>query len=78
MATSELSLIASLTHVPSPDILSPSHIQVFPHFSRTSWNVVGFLGGGGGTWAPSWFNRCILFRANISAKQSIQSDVTTR
>jgi hypothetical protein len=31
MATSELSLIASLTHVPSPDILSPSHIHVFPH-----------------------------------------------
>jgi len=23
-------------------------------------------GSCGGTWAPSWFNRCILFRANIS------------
>ena len=48
-ATSELSLIASIIHAPSPDILSPSHIHVFPHSSRTFWNVVGSLGGGGST-----------------------------
>ena len=58
MATSELSLIASIIHAPSPDILSPSHIHMFPHSSRTSWNVVGSLGGGGSSVVDIFF--CIL------------------